>query len=153
MPVPILEKVQMSSVNSIDVNCPFCGNKQKAALWSSINIGLNPDMKARLFQGDVNVLDCSACGKRSTLVAPLLYHDMDNGFCVQYYPPELLREEGFYDQFTVDGKVDMESILEGFMEPIDYLSSPHIVFNLQEMIHYIEFRDRLSALKKTPRPS
>lgn len=53
----------MSNVESLELECPYCGHSQKAALWSSINVGLDPTMKDKLFRSEVNVHNCSGCGK------------------------------------------------------------------------------------------
>ena len=37
----------------------------------------------------------------------------------------------------------MEESFESISEVSRYLFTPHIVFDLNEMVHYIEFRDRL----------
>lgn len=63
---------------------------------------------------------------------------MTRKYCVQYYPPELIEEDNFYATFTMAGKVDIEGIPDG-----NYLKEPHIVFNINEMIIYIAFRDKL----------
>jgi len=37
----------------------------------------------------------------------------------------------------------MEEALNGISEMSRYLFTPHIVFDLYEMVHYIKFRERL----------
>jgi hypothetical protein len=52
----------------------------------SINTRQNPEIKARLLAGDLNMLDCTACSKRTLLSATLLYHDPDREYFCQACP-------------------------------------------------------------------
>ena len=53
------------------VTCPACGTANEAELVQSINTVANPADKQRLLTGDLNVLVCSQCGKRSQLAVSL----------------------------------------------------------------------------------
>jgi hypothetical protein len=37
---------------------------QETMVWSSLNIAIDPDLKDRLYAGEINVLDCEDCGKK-----------------------------------------------------------------------------------------
>lgn len=95
-------------------------------------------------KGAINTFSCDKCGHQAFIAAPLLYHDMTNRFCVQYYPPQALEDGGFYEQFS-----DRGELAEGVNLPkgmgASYLFRPHIVFDINEMLRYITFRDRLGA--------
>lgn len=63
------------------VTCPGCGLEQEARLVQSINTQKEPELKAKLLAGELNVLAC-ACGKRTQLAAEVLFHDpVANYFC------------------------------------------------------------------------
>jgi len=61
-------------VGTARVTCPACGAEQDARLVQSINAQNDPEHKARLLAGELNVLAC-ACGKRTQLASEVLFHD------------------------------------------------------------------------------
>lgn len=61
------------------VRCPTCGTEQEAQLVQTVDTRVNPDDKAKLLAGDLNVLACK-CGKRTQLAANVLYKQ-DDYFC------------------------------------------------------------------------
>lgn len=71
---------------TVRVPCPQCQLEQDAKLVQSINTRQHPELKARLLAGDLNMLDCAACGKRTLLSATLLYHDPDRAYFCQACP-------------------------------------------------------------------
>lgn len=58
----------------VPVRCPACGIEREAELVQSINARTDPDAKARLLAGELNVLICQ-CGRRTPLAATLVYVD------------------------------------------------------------------------------
>lgn len=75
----------MSVVGRVAVTCPGCGRESECELVQSINTRTQPEMKARLLAGELNVLAC-ACGRRTQLAATLLFHDPDADFYGQVVP-------------------------------------------------------------------
>lgn len=67
------------------VTCPACKTAQDAALVQSINARTDADAYARLLEGTLNVMTC-ACGKRTQLVARLVFHDPDRAYFAQVVP-------------------------------------------------------------------
>ena len=130
-----------------DVSCPSCKKTEKIKFYYSINADLNPELREKLFNVEINVFKCKRCKNEAILLdIPLLYHDMKRKFQVWYYPVENLKKDDFYNNFSVDGKQTLgdrikeiapKFILEG------YQSNPHIVFSMQEMLFYIIFRETL----------
>lgn len=85
----------MTLVRTYNINCPQCGNNQDIPILESINVELNPELRDKLFQWDINIFTCSKCCEKTFNNIVLLYHDMDYQFCVQYYPPEELEDATF----------------------------------------------------------
>jgi hypothetical protein len=126
----------MSMANTIKLSCPKCKNTQEVVVWESLNVSLDPELRNKLVCGEINIFRCESCNSKVLINSPLLYHDMKREYCVQYFPPKKIEDFEFYDGFTIDGK------LSGL--PTDnYLVAPHIVFDFNEMIRYIQFRDKL----------
>jgi hypothetical protein len=134
----------MSRLSNQELSCPKCGNSQEVTVWDSLNISLDSNLKDRLFSGEINVFRCNTCDCEAFINRPLLYHDKDREYCVQYYPPEILNDDNFYKIFTERGKFVVEGIPDGH-----YLLEPHLVFNVNEMLIYIEFRDKLFEINKS----
>ncbi len=72
-----------------EIDCPKCGKKQTETIRDTINVTLNPELKEKLFQGEINKFRCKVCGNEAFISLPLFYHDMDKKYCVQYYPVRL----------------------------------------------------------------
>lgn len=74
-----------------------------------------------------------------------MYHDMAQQFCVQYYPPQSLEEPDFLRKFNPDASIHLTGLPA--IKGAHYITAPHVVFDMNEMIRYILFRDRLAELK------
>lgn len=68
------------------VTCPACGTSHDSELVQSINTQTNPKDKERLLAGELNVLECRTCGKRTQLAATVLFHDPDAHYYCQVVP-------------------------------------------------------------------
>ncbi len=126
------------------MGCPACGHKQIAEFYQAINVKLNPELKERLFKGELNMFVCEECGKKAVVDLVFLYHDMDKRFCVQYCPVELVVQQSdkLSEMYTVDGRLSVPANIQ-LPEAAQYMYEPHIVLSLDEMIRYVQFRDAL----------
>lgn len=134
----------MTMMDSHSITCPHCGNVQESVMWTTINVSNEPSLKKMLMEGMINTFVCKKCHEKRFIAIPLLYHDMDQKFCVQYYPTQVLDDE-FLRQFNADGSYafkDMSPAIAG-----SYIAHPHIVFDMAEMVRYIMFRDKLREQK------
>jgi len=68
------------------VTCPTCSTRTECELVQSINAAENPGDKQRLLAGELNVLDCPRCHKRTLLAANMLYRDAAADFYCQVVP-------------------------------------------------------------------
>jgi hypothetical protein len=138
----------MSKKMLLQLKCPHCGYRQDTFAWTSINVTVNPELKEKLFDGEINMLTCEKCNEKTFINTPLLYHDMEQRYCVQYYPSESIEDDDFFDKFTPDGKLLMSpGIPEEHLKLADHIATPHIVFYIGEMLCYIIFRDKLKEAK------
>ena len=131
------------SINNTDTFvCPKCEAEKEIGYWSSINVSVDPELKAELFKGDINVFKCDNCLYTCHLPVSLWYHDMENEVLVIYYPADFLDLTEFYPKFQQDGVMEID---ETFIKPLpEYFKNPHVVFNRDELIRYVFFRDRLN---------
>jgi len=133
----------MSRMSEHELECPECRREQGVVVWESVNVDLDPSLRQKLVDGQINTFECKSCGHRAFLSVPLLYHDMTRQFCVQYVPPRMLDDPSVLNGYTVDGKMDID--LPGGGPGGQYLTEPHVVFDMGEMVRYVMFRERLYA--------
>ncbi len=140
----------MSVKDSCEVRCPSCGHEDQVEVWRSLNTSLDPDAKELLLAHQVNVFRCPSCGYESLIDIDFLYHDPERQFCVQFYPFDRLADDGFLANFNLEGRPQVR-LPEHIKVPssMAYLTSPHIVFDMAELVRYIAFRDRLHELART----
>jgi len=75
------------------VTCPACEREHDVTLVQSINTQEHPEAKQQLLEGNFDVLDCE-CGKRTQLVAELLYVDPIANLYVQVAPTDEAMAKG-----------------------------------------------------------
>jgi len=137
----------MSINESKIVVCPHCKHEQSVQIWQSLNVALAPEAKKALFEGQINLLACGQCGKKTFIPVALLYHDPERHIAVQYYPAAVIRSSDFLKQFKADGTFVASDTTA--MEVPNYLRYIHIVFNMDELITYIVFREVLADYHRT----
>jgi hypothetical protein len=139
----------MTKVMCQDINCLKCGSKQTISIYETINATISPDLKEKLIKGEINIFRCQKCGEEGFIPVPLLYHDMHKEFCVQFYPFDCLNDNGFLENFTKEGDINLDiPVLTEFpmlTKYADYLKRTHIVFDINELARYVIFRDKLSG--------
>jgi len=135
------KEVSVSIHENRTVNCPKCQHEQNITIWSSINAALNPDGRNKLFEGAINHFKCDKCQYESLIPVPLLYHDPDRKIAVHYFPPESMKKTEFLNQFDIYGKFIVANNVD-FDVP-EHLMDVHIVFNMNELVSYIIFREML----------
>jgi phosphohistidine swiveling domain-containing protein len=133
----------MSQHGIINVNCPACDAKVPTDIWHSINVQIDPDAKWELLNGRINIFQCNKCNYKEATLAELFYHDMVDKYCIQLFPVRFFWNIPF-DKFNEDGKLNTN--LPAGSIP-DYFRDTRVVFSIDEMIHYIIFRDKLALLK------
>jgi hypothetical protein len=145
----------MTRIQRIEISCPHCQQKQAAEIYQTLNITINSDKKQELFAGKINVLSCTKCKQQVTISTPFLYHDMERKIAVYYYPPNVINNSDFLKQFKPDGTMNTDLMRQTTgripQEAVDsaYLTEyPHIVFDMQELLTYVVFRDKLFEMNK-----
>jgi hypothetical protein len=68
------------------VNCKKCQKQTEVELRQSINVALDPELKARVKDGSLFVWECPYCGQRNLAVYQTLYHDPDTKLMVWLLP-------------------------------------------------------------------
>ena len=78
----------MSALNRLQGTCPDCGKQQTITCYGSINASRNPELKAKLMNGQLFDYKCSGCDGVMSIHYPLLYHDMNIPAAVQLIPKD-----------------------------------------------------------------
>jgi len=134
----------MTMQRSIELDCPKCGEKKSVILYDTINVSLDPSVKDKLFKGEINTFQCEKCQEEVFVPIPLLYHDMDKPFLVQYYPFNAVEGNEFLNQFSKEGEWSPEVISSIPRKLREHYKRIHIVFDMEELIRYVIFRDKIA---------
>ncbi|MBU1950635.1 MAG: CpXC domain-containing protein [Candidatus Eisenbacteria bacterium] len=135
----------MSASREITLECPSCKVSQTMTVYGSINATQNPELRAELLEGKINIFQCKQCDGKSFVDTNFIYHDMRQELLVMYQPWRAVEEEQFLLQFDRKGNM---KIPKGFDKPPDkgaYTLNPHIVFGMDELVRFIMFRELLHA--------
>ncbi len=79
----------MSQVVRTTLSCPRCGQTFQAIIEQIVDVGRDPQAKARFLSGRVNMITCPNCGNSMGVGTPLLYHDPERELLLIYVPMEL----------------------------------------------------------------
>jgi hypothetical protein len=74
---------------TVSVTCPSCQNPFVTPVLSIVDVGQNPEAKALLLSGQLNIAVCPQCGHAGALSMPLVYHDPEKELLLTYMPAEL----------------------------------------------------------------
>jgi hypothetical protein len=127
----------------IQLQCPACRTPFRAAIFTLIDGGEQPELKAALVSGQINVAVCPQCRTPSMLAAPLIYHDADKQLCLVYLPQESNQRPADQDRFVgeVTGYL-MKSLPPE--TPRAHLLAPRRFLSLQSLIEAVLQADGLS---------
>jgi hypothetical protein len=76
----------MTRVSEEILTCPNCGHEQPFTHYDSVNVSLDLDLKERLLSRELTTFCCSECGTAAEVVAPMLYHDMNQQLMIWLIP-------------------------------------------------------------------
>lgn len=89
-----------------EISCPNCGTNYSAEVHQVIDVGRNPELKAALLSGQINVAVCPSCGTGGQLSSPMVYHDPEHELFMVYMPQEMnldqVEREKYIGQLTRD---------------------------------------------------
>lgn len=132
----------MSLPRHVEITCPQCNTTQEMTLWDSVNATEHPHLKEEILEQRLNAFFCSQCDYHGSVDNSVLYHDMDGKFCVQYVAKEDMKSPKYYRHLSKQGTLIFDPLSTKIMGKSggEYLSRPHHVFSMKEMLLYILFR-------------
>lgn len=128
----------------VQIACPSCGARFRSLVYTIVDGGEQPELKAALLTGQLNVAVCPGCGLASMLSAPLIYHDAGKQLFLVYVPQELNSQPKEIEQFVGDASAFMLRALPADA-PRGYLLAPRRFLTLQSLIEAIYEADGVSA--------
>lgn len=75
------------------ITCPNCQNQFQVPVEQILDVQADPDAKARLLNGLVNLAVCPNCRMGGSLNLPFLYHDSNKELALVYMPMEAGRDD------------------------------------------------------------
>ena len=96
----------MSKYTIHEITCPECNTLNKAAIWDSVNVSLDPELKDKVLKRELNRLICKKCGSMTPVDTAMLYHDMKRAYMIYYIP----QHDEDYFEFEGELKDTMNSM-------------------------------------------
>ncbi len=103
----------MTQVGIYKLKCGWCGGDVEAALYHSVNVTLDPELKGKLLNNELNMAICERCGKLNRYEIPLLYHDMGERLMVYYFPEKHDEVEEFGKEKLRERVMNMMKAMAG----------------------------------------
>lgn len=106
----------MVDQEKIKFKCPKCQQEVEAISFSTINVTLNPELKEKLFSGELFVKECTKCKENIQVLHGFLYHDMSKKFMISYgdeaeHVQELMQN---LSEEMQEKNLDLESFYAGY---------------------------------------
>jgi hypothetical protein len=76
------KEIIMSSMHTIELDCPQCRKKSPFTIHDSINVSLDPEDKEKVLDRSLFIFQCPHCGFESCVQYGSLYHDMTNKYMI-----------------------------------------------------------------------
>lgn len=127
----------------VQLNCPNCRSLMQAQVFTVVDGGRQPELKARLLSGQLNTGVCGNCGFPVMLAAPLVYHDASKQLCLVHFPQQLDARPEEQERFIGDATgAIMRSLPQD--APRGYLLAPRRFLTLSSLIDVILEADGIS---------
>lgn len=128
---------------AVQLTCPACGTPFRTGVYTLVDVGQQPELKAALLGGQLNVAVCPNCSTPSMLGAPLVYHDPAKQLCLVYFPQELNARPEDQERFVGEATSFMIRSLPADA-PKGYLLAPRRFLTLPSLIDAIFEADGIS---------
>lgn len=118
------------------VMCPNCRVKFQTPVLQVLDVRVNPNVKALVLQGLLNVAACPQCGFAAPLSLPFIYHDPAKEKALLFLPMDVGANE--VERQKVAGQLTrelMDSIPQE--ERKGYLFQPETFFNFETLVERI----------------
>ncbi len=124
----------MSVHSENEVKCP-CGREFSTQLWDAINITEDPFLKDVILNGELNVVQCPACGAIFYVEKLVIYHDIEQSLIIYIYPKDW---ENRSEELKEKAKRDFSMAIDVFSEKerlIHY--RVEVFFGMDRLVEFI----------------
>lgn len=121
----------MSERKPYEIKCPKCGEKQQVALYESLNVRKEPELRDLLMANKINEVSC-ACGFAFRVDKPLIYIDQDHELLIFLIPASEKQYDLGEDQFNEFIRNMLALLPADFRAP-----EVQLVFNRTELVERI----------------
>jgi len=122
----------MSAQKTYNIRCPQCDHTQNVALYDSINVAQQPELKKALFENRLNRVVCESCDANFRIDKPLLYHDADRNILIHWMPENGVSRDEILDEFDKSMEELRNALPEGMEHP-----RVRLVFDRVELVELI----------------
>lgn len=126
----------MSQQTSYPITCPHCHAAQEVALYDSVNVQTDPELRDALMENRLNAITCRECGFAFRIDKPLLYNDPDQRMLIYWIPVARERIEEGEAQFQAT-VAELASLVPDQMA----LPELHLVITRTELVERIFLRE------------
>lgn len=137
----------MSQEFRTQIECPKCQHQQTMTLWKSLNAQVSPEALQDFRNGRINLFECRQCGFQGRVPVQFMFHDMQLKLAILLVPYETLEERDTLEMFNLDGslRANLPPSQSDLFEQTGsgYITNPHIVLSMEEMLAYAYFRESL----------
>jgi hypothetical protein len=133
----------MNAIQNVSIACPNCRQRFAAQVTTLVDAGQDPEAKAMLLSGQLNVALCPHCGHAGMLATPLLYHDAENELLFTFVPAELGVSELEQQRMFGDATSRIIAALPAERRKA-YLLQPRSFLRLEAMIEAILAADGIT---------
>ncbi len=128
--------MERSVYQTVPVTCPSCNNRFVSPVLTVVDAVQNPEAKALLLAGQVNIAVCPQCGYAGMLSTPLVYHDAEKELLFTCTPAELGLSELEQQRIIGDLTNRIMSALPAEQRK-GYLLNPRSFLRLEGMVEAI----------------
>jgi hypothetical protein len=127
----------------VQLNCPNCRSPVRAQIVTLVDVAGQPELKARLLAGQLNLSVCGTCGMPIQLAAPLVYHDAAKQLCLVHFPQQLNARPEEQERFIGDATTAILRMLPP-SAPRGYLLAPRRFLTLTSLVDAVLEADGIS---------
>ncbi len=131
------------SSQTLQLSCPSCRAPLRASISTIVDASQNPELKARLIAGQLNLAICPNCGMAFMIGAPLFYHDAAKQLAFVHFPQQLNARQDEQERFIGDAtSLIMRTLPPN--APRGYLLAPRRFLTLNSLIDAVLEADGVS---------
>lgn len=95
------------------IHCPNCQHSSEAELYDSVNVTLNPEVKAKILDHTIFDWECPHCQQQYATLYGFLYHDMEKKLLIHFFQNEETLQETLQSHLK-EGELTQQFLDSGY---------------------------------------